>query len=73
MIVIELNDVLQVLEVSPEVWVGKLGLKGIGHPEAKASHSEARDLHCLTEHVQHLHACRSHIRHPAECDRKVDQ
>ena len=71
MIVIELNNVLHVLEVPPEVQVGKLGLEGIGHPEAKESHSEARDLHCPTEHVQHPHACRPHVRHLAQCDRRV--
>ena len=46
MIVIELNDVLQALEVLLEVRVGKLGLEGIGLPEAKESHLEVRDLHC---------------------------
>ena len=71
MIGIELNDVLQVLEVPPEVRVGKFGLEGIGHPEAKESPSEARNLHCPTEHVQHPHACRPHIPHPAQCDRRV--
>ena len=53
---IELDDVPLVLEVLPEVWMGKLGLEDIGPPEAKESHSEARDLHCHTEHVQHPHA-----------------
>ena len=43
---IELNDVLEVLEVPQELWVGKLGLEGIGHPGAKESRSEARNLHC---------------------------
>ena len=57
MIRIELNDILQVLEVPPEVRVGKFGLEGISHPEAKESPSEVRNLHCPTEHVQHPHAC----------------
>ena len=73
MIRIELNDILQVLEVPPEVRVGKFGLEGIGHPEAKESPSEVRNLHCPTEHVQHhmpavchqefitIRVCNSHI------------
>ena len=68
---IDFNDVLQVLEVPLEVQMGKLGLEDIGRPEAKESHSEARDLHCPTEHVQHPHACRPHVRHLAQCDRRV--
>ena len=71
--VIELNDVPEVLEIPQEVRVGKLGLEGIGHPGAKESRSEARDLHCPAEHVQRPHACGLHVRHPAQCDRRVDQ
>ena len=70
---IELNDVPEVLEVERKVRVEKLELEDIGHPVAKESHSEARDLHCHSEHVQHPHACGPHGHYPAQCDRRVGQ
>ena len=54
---IKLNIIPEVLEAPQKVRVGELGLEDIGHTGAKESHSEARDLHCLAEHVQRPHAC----------------